>query len=103
MKENFVVNGFNHHMRFPRLGKIIASLIIAFIIVFPVLGFATFTAILTFIILALLMYIIITSMTTENLSNELPSTLYPSLPHMGLDGISMNSYVAGMDVRKYAY
>jgi hypothetical protein len=42
-------------------------------------------------------------MTTENLSNELPSTLYPSLPHMGLDGISMNSYVAGMDVRKYAY
>ena len=40
-------------------------------------------------------------MTNENLSNELPSTLYPSLPHTGLDGISLNNYVAGMDVHKY--
>jgi molecular chaperone DnaK len=33
----------------------------------------------------------------ENLSNELPSTLYPSFPHLGLDGISLNSYIAGIE------
>ena len=38
------------------------------------------------------------SMSNENLSNELPSHLYPSLPHTGLDGISLNNYVAGMDL-----
>ena len=40
-------------------------------------------------------------MTNENLSNELPSTLYPIFPHSGLDGISLNNYVAGMDIKKY--
>ena len=49
----------------------------------------------------LIIYVIVSSMTSENLSNELPSTLYPSLPHTGLDGISLNSYVAGMDVNQY--
>ena len=46
-------------------------------------------------ILSLIFFVIILSMTNENLSNELPSTLYPSIPHTGLDGISLNSYVAG--------
>ena len=41
------------------------------------------------------------SLSNENLSNELPSSLYPSLPHTGLDGISLNNYVAGMDVPSY--
>ena len=31
------------------------------------------------------------------MSNELPSTLYPPPPHMGLDGISLNTYVSGND------
>ena len=31
------------------------------------------------------------------MSNELPSTLYPAPPRMGLDGISLNSYVSGND------
>ena len=38
----------------------------------------------------------IISLSSENLSNEIPSTLYPSEPHLGLDGISLNNYVAGM-------
>jgi hypothetical protein len=43
----------------------------------------------------MIFFIIINSITTENLSNELPSYLYPSPPHMGLDGISVSNYVAG--------
>lgn len=39
-----------------------------------------------------------TSITNENLSNELPTAIYPSMPHIGLDGISLNNYVAGMDI-----
>jgi hypothetical protein len=38
------------------------------------------------------------SITNENLSNDLPNTLYPSMPHTGLDGISLNNYIAGMDI-----
>lgn len=78
--------------------KIIVCLILSFIIVFPILGYKTIPAIISFIILFLILYIIITSITNENLSNELPSTLYPSMPHIGLDGISLNNYVAGMEL-----
>ena len=46
-------------------------------------------------------FVILKSISSENLSNELPSTLYPSPPHTGLDGISLNSYVAGMDTNQY--
>ena len=92
---------FYNSYNFKSLTKIIISLIISFIITFPVLGFSTIPAILSFIILFFIIYIIIVSMTNENLSNELPSTLYPIFPHSGLDGISLNNYVAGMDIKKY--
>ena len=75
---------------------IIISLIISAVVVFPVLGFTDATAIISFILLYFLIYIIVVSISSENLSNELPSTLYPSEPHLGLDGISLNNYVAGM-------
>lgn len=100
MQENFTIslkNGTNYN----GWGKIIVSLIISFIIIFPITGFSSLTSILSFVLLFFIIYVIIISMTNENLSNELPSTLYPTLPHTGLDGISLNSYVAGMDVNKY--
>ena len=40
-------------------------------------------------------------MSNNNLQNELPSTLYPSLPHLGLDGISLNNYVTGISPKNY--
>jgi hypothetical protein len=76
--------------------SILISLIISAVIVFPILGFRTATAFISFILLYFLIYIIIVSISSENISNELPSTLYPSEPHLGLDGISLNNYVAGM-------
>lgn len=83
------------------LTNIIIALIISAVIILPVLGYNTFHGIVSFIILYFIIYIILISITAENLSNELPSTLYPSLPHTGLDGISLSSYVAGTQLKNY--
>ena len=40
-------------------------------------------------------------MSNEPLAHDFHSTIYPAGPHTGLDGISLNNYVAGMDVSKY--
>ncbi len=76
-------------------------LLVAIIIIYPILGISTPEAILSVIILFLILYVIFNSVTTNNPYNEIPSTLYPYNPHLGLDGISMSSYVAGMDTKKY--
>jgi len=73
----------------------ISCFIISAVIIVPVLGFKSVTAIISFILLYTLLYLIFSSMSTQNLYNELPTTLYPSMPHTGLDGISLNNYVAG--------
>jgi hypothetical protein len=102
MRENFTVSfDFNNMFNFRKYMKPFVCLILAIVIIYPILGFASIHAILSIILLFLILYVILTSMTSENLSNELPSTLYPSLPHTGLDGISLNTYVAGMDTSKY--
>ena len=40
-------------------------------------------------------------MSNNNLENELPSTLYPTMPHLGLDGINLNNYVSGLTPKSY--
>ena len=100
MKEHFTISWPNS-VNYPNLTNTIICLIVSFIIIYPILGFGSIPSIISFIILFLILFVIIKSITSENLSNELPSTLYPSLPHTGLDGISLNSYVAGMDVNQY--
>jgi hypothetical protein len=94
MQENFTVS-FPNSYNFTYLWKIVISILLAILIIFPALGVGTLQSTLSIIILSLIFFVIILSMTNENLSNELPSTLYPSIPHTGLDGISLNSYVAG--------
>ena len=97
MREDFTIslpNSLNLHP----LYIVLVCAILSFIIVYPILGYKSTTAILSFILLALIIYVIITSITNENLSNELPSTLYPGIPHTGLDGISLNTYINGMDM-----
>jgi RsiW-degrading membrane proteinase PrsW (M82 family) len=103
MKENFTISFQNsHHYKY--LWKIITSLLLSIIVVQyyyyynkSKFCFDTIESILSTLILFLIIFIILISMSNENLSNELPSTLYPSIPHTGLDGISLNSYIAGMD------
>lgn len=100
MRENFTIsvsNGYNYGY----LWKILIALVISIVIVYPIMGIGSIQSVVCIIILYLIIYVIMSSITNENLSNDLPSTLYPSLPHTGLDGISLNNYVAGMDVNKY--
>lgn len=94
--ENFtfkVPNSINHN---PNLRPLFASALLACLLTYPILGISK-DGIFASILLFALFFIILTSLTNENLSNELPSTLYPSSPRMGLDGISLNSYVTGND------
>jgi uncharacterized membrane protein len=84
------------------LWKPLICLIAAILLIkFSTLKISSIEGMLSIILLFLILYVIVNSMTSENLSNELPSTLYPSIPHTGLDGISLNSYVAGLDTSKY--
>lgn len=107
MKENFTISIQNSH-NYKYLSTVIISLLSALLIVqcyyysnTSKFCFNTIESIASTFILFLIMFVIFVSMTNENLSNELPSTLYPSLPHTGLDGISLNSYVAGLNTSKY--
>lgn len=100
MKEHFnitIPNSYNY----PNLFNYIICFIIAFIIVYPILGIGSIESIISIFLLFLILYVIVCSMSNENLQNELPSTLYPYSPSLGLDGISLDSYVAGMSVNRY--
>lgn len=100
MREHFMLSLPNLSGRsYSNTVNIIICLIISFVIVYPVMGVGSIESMLSIFLLFLIIYIIVYSITSENLSNELPSTLYPSSPHLGLDGISLNSLVAG--VKKY--
>ena len=90
----------NKTPHFKHVAITITSLILAFVLVFPILGMTNVPAVLSFLLMFMILQIILLSMSRENLSNEMPSTLYPSLPHMGLDGISVNNYVAGGNLGK---
>ena len=100
MRENFMVK-INNGNNYTKLWKPVVCLLISMAVIVPILGIISIQAILSIVLLFLILYVIVSSMTSENLSNELPSTLYPSLPHTGLDGISLNTYIAGMDTSKY--
>jgi hypothetical protein len=105
MREDFVIS-FDRSYNFNYIWKLIICLLITAVIMVLSTGlnyakFGSISIILSFILLYMIIYVIITSITNENLSNELPSSLYPSAPHTGLDGISLNNYIAGMDVTNY--
>lgn len=94
--ENFLVKIPNSGTYYPNLRPLIASIILACLLTYPILGI-TQNGIYASILLFVTFFVILTSLSNENSSNELPSTLYPSPPRMGLDGISLNSYVSGND------
>ena len=100
MRENFIIT-INNKNNWNYLIKPTVCVLLAVAIVYPIVGIQSIEGILCIILLFLIFYVIALSMTSENLSNELPSTLYPSIPHTGLDGISLNTYVAGMSSPKY--
>ena len=100
MRENFTVS-FSNGGQYTGIGSILVSLLVSAVIIFPILGLKTVEGWVAFIILFFIIYVLVKSMSNENLSNELPSTLYPLPPRRGLDGISLTNYVAGMDTPSY--
>ncbi len=79
----------------PYFYKVLSALIISFIIIFPILGVGSTASIAALLILTVIVYIIINNMTLESKSDALPFTSYPVPPHTGLDGISLESLIAG--------
>ena len=100
MNEHFIVS-YKNSLDFSTFKIIAISLIISLVIIMPILNIASFEGIGSIVILTSIMYLIITNMSNEPLSFENESTLYPMLPHTGLDGISINNYVAGLDTSKF--
>jgi len=100
MKENFTIRIDNSY-NFRPLITVLICLFLSFIIICPSLGLTSIPGVLSFLLLSAIIYVIITSISQENRANELPSTLYPASPHLGLDGISLNSYVTGLDTNLY--
>lgn len=95
-----IVENFNvtipNSLYFPNLRNIISALILATVLTYPVLGINK-NGIFASIILFIIFFVLLNNLSNENLSNELPSYLYPLPPRMGLDGISLNAYVSGND------
>lgn len=95
-----IVENFNvaipNSLYFPNLRNILSALILATVLTYPILGINK-NGIFASIILFIIFFILLNNLSNENLSNELPSYLYPSSPRMGLDGVSLNAYVSGND------
>jgi hypothetical protein len=99
MKEHFVISAPSF-MYLKSLSTIFLSFILALIIIIPIYRKVNIISISLLIILTLILYLIFSSITNENLSNEMPSYLYPTLPHTGLDGISLQNYISGMSLQQ---
>lgn len=99
MQENFLVSVPTFKPT-RRTILIIIALIISVAIVIPLIGFKSEIAIFVVFILAIIIFILLTN-TNNNMANAVPSTVYPVPPHLGLNGISLNNLIAGVDVVKY--
>ncbi len=99
MQENFTITipSFSPSLL---MKQIIFSLIISFIIVYPITGFTTTTSIFVLLILTFIIYLLISNMGI-NKADNVPFSTYPAPPHTGLDGISLDNLVAGIPVSQY--
>jgi uncharacterized protein YacL len=96
MKEDFVIS--IPQIKTPSwVTKLFVSLLIAFLICFP-LGLSSIPTIFAMILLTMILYLFIHNM-AENPSDALPFTTIPTPPHMGLDGIDVDNLVAGIPIQ----
>jgi hypothetical protein len=79
---------------------VMVSLLLSILIIFPTMGFMSIQSIVCVLLLTVLFYILISTMTSEDLQNEMPSTLYPPSPRLGLDGISLSNYYSGSSLER---
>jgi uncharacterized membrane protein len=95
MQENFLVSVPSFKLS-RNTYLLLIALIIAVIIIVPVIGWKNEIAIFIAFILAVIIYILLINMNNNNLVNSLPKTAYPVPPHLGLNGISIDNLVAGV-------
>ncbi len=100
MQEHFIVK-IPQFKAFDNFYTILASLIIAFLIVYPIMGIGSTISIAAFLLMAVVFYVLLSNMSLENKVDSLPPTAYPVPPHLGLDGISIDSLAAGMQQTTY--
>lgn len=71
------------------------ALLISCIIIVPVLRTFNSVTIISIILMSIIIFIILSTMTSDALGNSVPLVTYPPPPHLGLDGVSLDNAVAG--------
>ena len=72
-------------------GLLFLPFVLAFIIVYFIANKVTLPGVLIMGLLAIMIFIFLTSMTGSNLAGSLPFATYPIPPHLGLDGINLQN------------
>ena len=79
----------------PRIILAVVSMVLSGIFIFFTLKKIDLISTISFVILALLIYMLLASMGGNIMSVSLPFTSHPTPPRLGLDGVSMDNYIAG--------
>jgi len=74
---------------------IIYSVVIAILLLIPIFKKSNLIGILSTIIIAIIIYMIFMTSGVPNLQNMIPKVDYPPPTHLGLDGVSLQTMVAG--------
>lgn len=75
---------------------ILYSIILAGLVAGPLANHSLGIAIVAFLGLFTLLYISFSNMNSDNRPGSLPMTVYPPMPHMGLDGVSVENRITGL-------
>lgn len=92
---NVSVPGFRMN---PNTVILITSCLIAAALIYTTIKNISFVSVMSFIVLATLIYMLLSSMGGNLMSVSLPFGSYPNPPHLGLDGVSVDNYLAGKSV-----
>ena len=79
----------------PTVKNIFLSIIISFVVLIPIIKKYGKKGMIAGLVLSIFIYLIIIQTNNSNGYNLLPKTDYPPPTHLGLDGVSLQTQVAG--------
>ena len=79
----------------PTVKNIFLSIIISFVVLIPIIKKYGKKGMIAGLVLSIFVYLIIIQTNNSNGYNLLPKTDYPPPTHLGLDGVSLQTQVAG--------
>ena len=79
----------------PTIKNIFLSIIISFVVLIPIIKKYGKKGMIAGLVLSIFVYLIIIQTNNSNGYNLLPKTDYPPPTHLGLDGVSLQTQVAG--------